>query len=139
MLCNHSIQEHMKTKKIWANLAVSDLEQTTEFYTALGFTPNGRSEELTSFLVGEDNFIIHFFLEDKSKADLNGGIAVLKQENEVIFSLSAESKAEVEEWADIVVKAGGTIFSGPKAYQKGHFLGFSDPDGHKLNVLYWPK
>ena len=51
----------MTAKKIWANLAVSDLGRTTKFYTELGFKPNGRSGELTSFRVGEGDFIIHFF------------------------------------------------------------------------------
>lgn len=51
----------MKPKKIWSNLAVSDLERTTKFYTELGFKPNGDSQELTSFFVGEDDFVMHFF------------------------------------------------------------------------------
>lgn len=29
----------MKTKKIWANLGVEDLDRTTKFYTELGFKP----------------------------------------------------------------------------------------------------
>lgn len=54
----------MKPKKIWANFAVSDLERTTKFYTGLGFKSNGRSDELTSFFIGDNNFIMHFFLKD---------------------------------------------------------------------------
>ena len=54
----------MKTKKIWANLGVENLERTTKFYSELGFKPNGASKELTSFFVGEDDFVIHFFLKD---------------------------------------------------------------------------
>ena len=59
----------MKTRKIWANLGVEDLERTTEFYTQIGFQPNGVSKELTSFLVGDDNFIIHFFLKEILKSN----------------------------------------------------------------------
>jgi len=54
----------MKTKKIRANLGVENLELTTKFYSDLGFKPNGASNELTSFFVGEDDFVIHFFLKD---------------------------------------------------------------------------
>ena len=43
----------MNPKMIWSNLGVRDLERTTQFYTDLGFKSNGRSEELTSFFVGE--------------------------------------------------------------------------------------
>jgi predicted lactoylglutathione lyase len=45
----------MKPKMIWSNLAVSDLERTTKFYTGLGFNSNGASKELTSFFVGEND------------------------------------------------------------------------------------
>ena len=65
----------MKTRKIWANLTVEDLERTTRFYTELGFKSNGSSKELTSFLVGEDDFIIHFFLKDVLKSNVKGEIA----------------------------------------------------------------
>ena len=45
----------MNTKKIWANLTVEALARTTKFYSELGFKSNGASEELTSFLVGEND------------------------------------------------------------------------------------
>jgi predicted lactoylglutathione lyase len=54
----------MKPKKIWSNLGVSDLKRTTEFYNAIGFKPNGKysvTKQLTSFLVGDDDFVMHFF------------------------------------------------------------------------------
>ena len=53
----------MKPKRIWANLTVEDLERTTKFYTELGFKSNGASKELTSFLFGQNDFVIHFFLK----------------------------------------------------------------------------
>ena len=52
----------MTPKKIWANYAVADVERTREFYTLLGFKPNkGFDAEIASFLVGENNFLVHFF------------------------------------------------------------------------------
>ena len=51
----------MKPKKIWANLAVNDLEKTSKFYSALGFKSNGNGAELTSFSFGKDAFVINFF------------------------------------------------------------------------------
>ena len=127
----------MKTKKIWSNLAVSDLQRTTKFYTALGFKPNGTSKELTSFLVGEDDFIIHFFIKDKLKTALKGELADLQHGNEIIFTLSAESKQEVDQWAKEVEKAGGNLVSKPEEFGEGYYgFVFSDPDGHRFNVFY---
>ena len=111
----------MKTKKIWSNIAVSNLERTTKFYTELGFKPNGNSKELTSFLVGEDNFIMHFFLKDILKTAMKGELTDTENSNEVIFTLSAESKDEADLWAKEVKKACGKIISEPEEFGKGYY------------------
>jgi len=127
----------MKPSKIWANLSVADLERTTKFYSELGFQYNGQSNELTSFLVGEDSFAINFFLKDILKSAIKGEIADLKNGNEIIFTLSAESKEEVDDWANTIKKAGGTIISNPEKFGKGYYgFVFADPDGHRFNVFY---
>lgn len=54
-----------------------------------------------------------------------------------MFTLSADSKDEVNEWAKAVKDAGGTIFSEPAEIQKGWYgCGFADLDAHKWNVFY---
>ena len=127
----------MKPKKIWANLAVNDLERTTKFYTQLGFTSNGTSKDLTSFLVGEDDFVLHFFLKNILQTNVKGKLADPKQGNEVVFTLSAESKEEVNLWAKEVQKAGGKLVSQPEEFGEGYYgFVFADPDGHKFNVFY---
>lgn len=129
----------MNTKQIWSNLAVKDLERTTSFYTKLGFKPNNpnNSQELTSFLVGDNNFVMHFFIKNKLKMALKGELADLKKGNEVLFSLAAASKEEVNQWEINVKKAGGTIVSKPEEFGEGYYgFVFSDPDGHKFNVFF---
>lgn len=130
----------MKTKKVWANLSVEDVKKTHEFYKALGFKPNGEfpnKYELASFLVGEDDFVVHFFSKEGLKPSLGGEIADLKHGNEVMFTLSADSREEVDEWARAVKKAGGTLFSQPQIIRGDWYgCGFADPDGHKWNVFY---
>jgi uncharacterized protein len=127
----------MNPKMIWANLAVSDLERTTKFYTDLGFKLNGSSKELTSFLFGKNNFVMHFFIKDKLKTEIKGELADLTQGNEIIFTLSADSKEEVNQWATEVQKAGGKLVSKPEEFGEGYYgFVFADPDGHKFNVFY---
>lgn len=131
----------MKIKKVWANLPVKDVEQTRNFYKTLGFRINGDGGErntLASFLVGDDDFVVHFFEEKRFKESANGEVADLKQGNEVMFTLSADSREEVDEWADEVRKAGGTVFSEPQTIinDKWYGCGFADPEGHKWNVFY---
>ncbi|WP_316845020.1 VOC family protein [Pedobacter psychrodurus] len=127
----------MKPKKIWSNLTVNDLDRTTKFYTALGFKSNGRNEDLTSFFISEDQFVMHFFLKDALTANVEMEISDAHTANEIVFTLSAESKDEVDQWAKEVEQAGGKIVSQPKAFGAGYYgFLFADPDGHKFNVFY---
>lgn len=127
----------MNPKMIWSNLTVSDLERTTKFYTDLGFRSNGSSNELTSFFFGDNNYVIHFFLKDVLQKNIPGEITDSQKSNEVIYTLSAESKDDVNNWAKEVVNAGGKIISEPEEFGKGYYgFVFTDPDGHKFNVFY---
>ena len=129
----------MKTKMIWANLASSDLEKTAKFYTDLGFKENcQQTEELVSIVFAENNFVINFFATKRFESALRGESTNTKNENEIIFSLSADSREEVDLWFEKVKQAGGTIFSDPGNFEVGYTFGFTDPDGHKFNFLYWP-
>jgi predicted lactoylglutathione lyase len=126
----------MKAKKIWGNFSVKDAKRTNQFYTQLGFTSNkpNNDPKLASFLFGDDDFVIHFF-EQGSQIDeyLTSGS---KTTSEIIFTLSAETEAEVKEWAEKVKNAGGNIFHEVGRDETNHYgFGFADPDGHKFNVL----
>ena len=125
----------MNAEKIWANFSVKDAKRTRQFYTQLGFTPNNPNNDpiLASFLFGDDDFVIHFF-EQGSRIDdyLPSG----SKTSEIIFTLSAETEAEVNEFADKVKEAGGDIFQKVRRDENNYFgFAFADPDGHKFNVL----
>ncbi|MEO8533699.1 MAG: VOC family protein [Flavobacterium sp.] len=130
----------MEPKMIWGNFASSDLEKTRDFYTNLGFVLNGAhsTDENASFLFAGNKFIINFFKKSALQDDLNGAIGKWESQSEIILSLSAQSEEEVDQWREKVLHAGGKIFSEPQPYKEGYTFCFSDPDGHKFNVLYWP-
>lgn len=134
----------MKTKMIWANLGVESVERTRLFYQRLGFELNGQpTEELVSFFFSDLNFIIHFFKKDRLKESLEGELSDLNKGNEVLFSLSAETKPDYDKWVEQIKQAGGKIHFDSNHDRKefydenGFFVCvFSDPDGHKFNLLY---
>lgn len=126
----------MNPKKIWANFNVKDASRTRQFYTQLGIKPNAPNKDpkLASFLFGDDEFVIHFF-EKNSQID-----EYLKSDrgddSEVMFTLSAETEAEVQEWEANVKAAGGIVIQPAGRDKAGYYgLAFADPDGHKFNVL----
>ena len=64
-------------------------------------------------------------------------IADTKNAIEVMFTLSAESKDQVDKWAKEVETANGKIISKPEEFGKGYYgFVFADPDGHRSNVFY---
>lgn len=129
----------MEPKKIWSNLAVSDLDRTKKFYTALGFKPNNtlESDELVSFFFGKDDFVMHFFRKDILQANIKTEMTDSQYQNGVVFTLSAETKDQVNIWEQEVERAGGKIMSAAEEFGKGYYgFVFADPDGHKFNVFY---
>ena len=130
----------MKPAKIWANVAVTNLQQTAKFYTALGFKPNGihsGTDELVSFLFGEDEFVIHFFVKEILQHSIQGTLADTTKQNEIIFTLSANSRIEVDSWAKEIEPAGGTLITSPAAFGPGYYgFVFADPDGHRFNIFH---
>lgn len=125
----------MKSSMIWANFSVKNADRSREFYNKLGLTPNGPNNDpnLASFKFGKDNFVIHFFQEELIKEYLPPWE---NANNEIMFTLSAETQNEVEEWYKKVVDAGGIIIKELIRDKEGYFgFVFSDPDGHRFNVL----
>ena len=134
----------MKTKMIWANFGVDDVERTRKFYQKLGFQLNGQpNEELVSFFFSDSNFVIHFFKKEKLKESIEGELSDLRKGNEIMFSLSADTKMEYDKWIELIKKAGGKIhfdsnIDRKEFYDENGFsvCVFADPDGHKFNLLY---
>ena len=77
------------------------------------------------------------FDETAFKSFTNNEIADTKQATEVLLSIDAESKEEVDEMVMKAVNAGGKSNHKPSE-MKGWMYGcvFTDLDGHQWNVLY---
>jgi predicted lactoylglutathione lyase len=128
------------TKELWINLPVKDINRSKEFFSKLGFSFNPRhsnSNDSASLVIGDKNVIVMLFTEATFKKFTRNEIADTKQAAEVLLSIDADSREEVDEMAKKAVMAGGTIFSNP-AGQGGwmYGCGFADLDGHRWNVLY---
>jgi predicted lactoylglutathione lyase len=127
------------TKQFWINLPVKDIKRSKDFFSQLGFsfnTQHGNTENSASLVIGEKNVVVMLFDEPTFKGFLGDAAASIGQ-TEVLLSIDAESKEEVDELAVKAVAAGGTSSHKP-GEMKGWMYGcvFSDPDGHKWNVLY---
>jgi predicted lactoylglutathione lyase len=127
-------------KELWINLPVKDVKKSKEFFTQLGFAFNtkyGNTEHSAGLTIGTKNIVVMLFAESAFKNFTGNGLTDTKQGNEVLISIDAESKAEVDELAKKAVAAGGTLFGKPSEVQGWMYgCGFADLDGHRWNVLY---
>jgi predicted lactoylglutathione lyase len=128
------------TKQLWINLPVKDVARSKAFFIAIGFTPNpryGNTDQSASLLVGEKNAVIMLFAEPAFRSFTRADVCDTTRGTEVLFSIDAESRDEVDELARKVVAAGGTLFAPPEETQGWMYgCGFADPDGHRWNVLH---
>jgi predicted lactoylglutathione lyase len=125
---------------IWLNLPVQDLAKSIEFFTAIGFTRTlgaGNSEKSASFSIGEKKVVLMLFTQDLFSSFTNHAISETNKGTEVLFSLGANSRDQVDDIANRAKLAGGTAFAEPK--ESNGFMygcGFCDPDGHRWNALF---
>ena len=88
-------------------------------------------------LVGDNNFVVMLFEESVFGEFLQNKITDTQSSSEMLISIDAESKKEVDELAKKVIDAGGVVFSKPAEKQGWMYgFGFADLDGHRWNVLY---
>jgi predicted lactoylglutathione lyase len=124
---------------MWINLPVTDIDRSKTFFTKLGFSFNEQrsNAELASLVIGEKHLAVNLFKDSTFATIAKNKIADANRATEVLFSISAESREEVDEMLRKAVGAGGTIFS--EAQEKDGWMygcGFADLDGHRWNALY---
>ena len=128
------------TKEIWVNLPVKNIAKSVAFFNELGFVENNRfpfNDTMASFFIGEKKFVMMLFTDEIIAGFCGNAISDTTAGTEVLFSIDAESKAEVDEMLSKAEKAGGKIYaSGGDKDGWMYGGGFIDLDGHRWNLLY---
>ncbi|AOC94040.1 Glyoxalase-like domain protein [Flavobacterium anhuiense] len=127
------------TKQIWLNLPVKDVAKAKDFFWKIGFSFNEQHDtpSSTCMVVGEGHFVIMLFEEMLFSSFSKNNITDTNSSSEVLISIDAESREEVDELAEKVKEAGGTIFAPPAENQGWMYgCGFADLDGHRWNILF---
>jgi predicted lactoylglutathione lyase len=128
------------TSEIWINLPVKDVNKSIAFFMQIGFKMNldhGSSNESASFVVGKKGVVVMLFDEATFSRFAGKPVSDVNRGTEVLFSIDAESREEVDEIAKKVVQAGGAIYGGPTENHGWLYgCGFTDIDGHRWNLMY---
>jgi predicted lactoylglutathione lyase len=119
---------------IFPNLAVSDLEKATGFYTALGFTVNPQfTDENASAIVVSEQIILMLLSPGFAK---ESGLAAPSGEPSVSLALTVGGPAEVDAIIERALAAGAQLRGETTDLGFMYSRGISDPDGHYLDFLW---
>ena len=129
------------TQNLWINLPVKELNRSKNFFREIGFKFNerfgGNGQESACLEVGSKPDVVMLFVDSTFENFTRNQIADTRKGTEVLLSIDASSRQEVDEMADKVERAGGAVFASPEEIDHWMYgCGFTDMDGHRWNVLY---
>ncbi|MBC8132585.1 MAG: VOC family protein [Deltaproteobacteria bacterium] len=126
-----------RSRKVFINLAVRDLQRSIAFFTKLGFTFDKRftDENATCMILSEEAFVM-LIVTARFKDFTKKQICDTQTHSEGLFALSVESRGEVDELVNIAIAAGGTHALDPVEHGFMYNWTFYDLDGHHWEVFY---
>ncbi len=124
-------------KQLFINLAVKDIQQSMNFYTALGFTNNPQfSDDSGKCMVWSENIFVMIMTHEKFKSFATKPIADTKSSVAGLFSLSFDSFEEVNNAMSNGLKAGGVEPSEMRDYGFMQQRTIEDFDGHTWELFF---
>lgn len=131
------IKMAFKSKNIFVNLPVKDVNKSTNFFKELGFEFNPQfSDETASCMIIYDNIYAMIMVEERFKGFTKKEIVDTTTSAEAIFCLSAESREQVDELVNKALSSGGKSYSDPQDHGFMYVWGFQDIDGHIWEIAY---
>ena len=124
-------------KQIFINLAVTNLEKSMEFYTALGFSNNPQfSDETGKCMVWSESIFVMLLTHEKFSSFATKPIADTKTNLAGLFSLSMDNVEAVNKMMTDGLKAGGKEPTEMKDYGFMQQRTIEDFDGHTWEIFF---
>ena len=122
---------------IFVNIATTDLERATAFYTGLGATLNPHfTDENAACLVWGENVSFMVLTRAHLAGFTDKEIGDPATVTTALISLSRESRADVDAAAEAAVAHGGREIRQPQDYGFMYSRDVEDPDGNELGFLW---
>ena len=126
-----------QSRKMFVNLPVRDLDRSVAFFTALGFTFDERftDDEATCLIIGDDAFVM-LLIRERFEEFTTKAVCDATTHTEAILALSADSRADVDVFADRALAGGAQPANDPIDVEFMYGRSFSDPDGHLWEIFH---
>ena len=126
-----------RSRKLFVNLAVRDLERSKEFFDKLGFdfNPQFTDDRAACMILSEEAFVM-LISEPFFRTFTERDLCDTSRQTEGLFALSCESRAEVDRMVKNAIDAGGKRAMDPQDHGFMYAWSFYDLDGHHWEVLW---
>lgn len=130
----------IQSKHIFVNLPVKDLDKSMAFFSDIGFEFNEQmTDKNAACLIVGSNMYVMLLVEEYFKQFSKKKLSDAHTSTEVIVSITAESRADVDELVNGALAAGGTASSEKMDNEFMYGWSFEDIDGHLWEVMYMPE
>ncbi|MBL8740648.1 MAG: glyoxalase/bleomycin resistance/extradiol dioxygenase family protein [Myxococcales bacterium] len=125
-----------KSRSIFVNLPVANLEKTKAFFQKLGFSFNAQftDEKAACMVLSELGYVMlldRTFFKTFTKREIAGN-----QVSEALIAISCENRAEVDQLVKTALENGGSPAMPPMDHGFMYASSFYDVDGHHWEVLW---
>ena len=126
-----------RSRKLFVNLAVRDLERSKEFFSRLGFDfdPQFTDDKAACMILSDEAFVM-LLTEPFFRTFTERELCDTRRQTEGLFALSCESRAEVDQMVKNAIDAGGKRAMDPQDHGFMYAWSFYDLDGHHWEVLW---
>lgn len=126
-----------RSRMIFVNLPVRDLQKTMAFFTALGFTFNPRfTDQNAACMVLSEQGYVMLLVEPFFQGFTTQAICDTTTHTETLLALSCESRADVESMLAIAVAAGGIDTGKVQDHGFMYARSFHDLDRHHWELIW---
>jgi uncharacterized protein len=122
---------------LFVNLAVSDVAASQDFFRALGFEFDSRfTDDSCACMVVSEQAYVMLIAQDRFADFTSKPIADARSSTEAILCVSADSRDEVDAFADAALGVGASTAGEPMDHGFMYGRSFHDPDGHLWEVMW---
>jgi predicted lactoylglutathione lyase len=127
-----------KSRMIFVNLPVTDLQKSRAFVEALGAVNEPKfTDETAACMQLSDTIFVMLLTHDKFRQFTPRPIADANAGSEVLLCISADSRESVDTAVERAVANGGTADPAPKQdYGVMYGRSVADPDGHIWEIMW---
>jgi uncharacterized protein len=125
------------SRMLFPNLAVKDLDRSVAFFKELGFTFDERfTDDTATAMVVNEQAVVMLLTEPKFKEFTKKELADPRTHTEAIIALSADSREDVDAFAEKALATGGSPANDPMDMGFMYGRSFQDPDGHQWEIFW---